>query len=63
MQLQPREDPSSDAELRPRSREGADQAARKPYRPPALRAFGDLVDVTRFGGSIVVDSGFGLGQS
>lgn len=35
---------------------------RRRYQRPSLRAYGRLVDVTRFGGSQVVDSGFGLGQ-
>lgn len=30
---------------------------RKPYRRPRLAAYGRLTDVTRFGGSQVVDSG------
>ena len=35
---------------------------RKPYRTPRLECHGRLVDLTRFGGSQVVDSGGGLGQ-
>ena len=37
------------------------QRGRKPYLRPALQSYGSLVDLTRFGGSQVVDSG-GLGQ-
>ncbi len=35
---------------------------RKPYQPPRLRAYGRLAELTRFGGSQVVDSGGGLGN-
>jgi hypothetical protein len=34
-----------------------------PYRPPRLVTYGRLTDVTRFGGSQIVDSGSGLGQA
>lgn len=33
----------------------------RPYATPSLTAYGRLTDLTRFGGSIVVDSGGGLG--
>ena len=35
----------------------------RPYRPPRLVTYGRLTDVTRFGGSQMVDSGSGLGQA
>jgi hypothetical protein len=36
---------------------------RKRYLQPTLQRYGRLVDVTRFGGSVVADSGVGsLGQ-
>jgi hypothetical protein len=35
--------------------------SRKPYRPPRLVVYGSLTEITRFGGSEVVDSGGGLG--
>ena len=35
----------------------------KPYRSPRLVTYGRLTDVTRFGGSQIVDSGSGLGQA
>lgn len=35
----------------------------KPYRAPRLVVYGCLTEVTRFGGSQVVDSGSGLGQA
>ena len=45
-------------------RETAAPAAPKPYLRPVLQSYGKLVDVTRFGGSVVSDSGVGsLGQS
>lgn len=34
----------------------------RPYRAPRLVTYGRLTDVTRFGGSQIVDSGSGLGQ-
>lgn len=34
----------------------------KPYRTPRLERHGRLIDLTRFGGSDVVDSGGNLGQ-
>lgn len=40
----------------------AARTAPKPYRAPRLVAYGCLTDVTRFGGSQIVDSGGGLGQ-
>lgn len=46
-----------------RSGSGTGSEARRRYQQPSLRAYGKLVDVTRFGGSVVVDSGFGLGQA
>ena len=36
---------------------------RRPYRAPRLVEYGRLTDVTRFGGSEIVDSGAGLGQA
>lgn len=48
-----------------RGRAGASRTARpspRPYRAPRLVAYGCLTDVTRFGGSQIVDSGGGLGQ-
>ena len=33
--------------------------AKRSYLRPALRKYGRLVDVTRFGGSQIVDSGMG----
>lgn len=35
----------------------------RPYRSPRLANYGRLADVTRFGGSQIVDSGSGLGQA
>jgi hypothetical protein len=35
----------------------------RPYRSPRLVTYGRLTDVTRFGGSQIVDSGSGLGQA
>lgn len=35
---------------------------RKPYSAPRLKAYGRLAELTRFGGSQVVDSGAGLGN-
>ena len=32
----------------------------KPYSRPSLQSYGRLVDVTRFGGSLVLDSGGNL---
>lgn len=44
-------------------REPADaRGARRPYRAPRLLCHGTVVDLTRFGGSAVLDSGGGLGQ-
>jgi len=34
---------------------------RKPYRAPRLKVYGRLAELTRFGGSLLVDSG-GLGN-
>jgi hypothetical protein len=34
---------------------------KKPYFGPSLQCYGGLVDVTQFGGSVVLDSGAGLG--
>lgn len=38
------------------------RGARRPYRAPRLACHGTVVDLTRFGGSQVLDSGGGLGQ-
>ena len=38
------------------------RGARRPYRAPRLECHGTVVDLTRFGGSQVLDSGGGLGQ-
>lgn len=35
---------------------------RRAYAPPRLEPLGRLAEVTRFGGSQIVDSGGGLGQ-
>ena len=35
--------------------------SRRTYRPPVLECLGRLAEVTRFGGSDIVDSGGGLG--
>lgn len=35
---------------------------RRPYHTPRLTAYGRLTEITRFGGSQVIDSGGGLGQ-
>lgn len=43
--------------------QGQPRAPRRPYRPPRLSCHGRLVDLTRFGGSEVLDSGGGLGQA
>jgi hypothetical protein len=32
------------------------------YRPPRLECHGRLAELTRFGGSQIIDSGGGLGQ-
>lgn len=45
-----------DGILRPRSR------SRRPYQRPRLEIYGRLTDLTRFGGSEIVDSGGGLGD-
>lgn len=37
------------------------RGARRPYRAPRLECHGTVVDLTRFGGSQVLDSGGGLG--
>lgn len=37
------------------------RVGRAPYRPPRLTIYGRLADLTRFGGSQVVDSG-GIGN-
>lgn len=36
--------------------------SRRPYESPSLMAYGRLAELTRFGGSAVVDSGGGLGR-
>lgn len=41
---------------------GVVAGARRPYRAPRLLCHGTVVDLTRFGGSQVLDSGGGLGQ-
>ena len=41
---------------------GARAGARRRYVPPRLECHGRLAEVTRFGGSEIVDSGGGLGQ-
>lgn len=46
----------------PRASRTAARPAPKPYRAPRLVAYGCLTEVTRFGGSQIVDSGSGLGQ-
>jgi hypothetical protein len=38
------------------------RTGRRPYRAPRLACHGTVVDLTRFGGSQVLDSGGGLGQ-
>lgn len=37
-------------------------APRRRYRPPRLECHGRLAELTRFGGSQIIDSGGGLGQ-
>jgi hypothetical protein len=60
--------PRAEAELatddsqRPASPSPALAGSRLAYRPPRLECHGRLSEVTRFGGSQVVDSGAGLGQ-
>ncbi|MDX1503671.1 MAG: lasso RiPP family leader peptide-containing protein [Thermoanaerobaculia bacterium] len=44
------------------SRPGDPLPPRQPYRSPRLTSYGRLAEVTRFGGSQVVDSGSGLGN-
>ncbi|HEX2162587.1 MAG TPA: lasso RiPP family leader peptide-containing protein [Thermoanaerobaculia bacterium] len=45
-------------------RTAAERGPRRPYAPPRLMAHGRLAELTRFGGSQVVDSGVNsLGQS
>lgn len=39
----------------------ARRSSPKPYQAPRMVAYGRLSDVTRFGGSQIVDSGGGLG--
>lgn len=41
---------------------GGSGRTRKPYRAPRLTEYGRLTELTRFGGSQVVDSGGGLGN-
>lgn len=36
--------------------------ARKSYSAPRLKVYGRLAELTRFGGSVLVDSGGGLGR-
>ncbi len=55
---QPSTDESAERALPSRSR----QRVRKPYTPPRLKSYGRLAELTRFGGSQVVDSGAGLGN-
>lgn len=43
-----------------RSEEGRDGEPRKRYSAPAIRAYGTLVELTRFGGSQLLDSGSNL---
>jgi hypothetical protein len=40
----------------------AGHGPRRAYTPPRLEPLGRLAEVTRFGGSQIVDSGGGLGQ-
>lgn len=47
---------------RPESR-GGEHGARRPYLAPRLERHGRLAEMTRFGGSQIVDSGSGLGQA
>lgn len=35
---------------------------RRAYRPPRLKEYGRLAELTRFGGSEILDSGSGLGD-
>ena len=35
--------------------------AKKPYHTPELKCFGRVADLTQFGGSVVLDTGGGLG--
>lgn len=55
-------DEAGRAEGQPRACSGAPRPSPEPYRAPRLVAYGRLTDVTRFGGSEIVDSGSGLGQ-
>lgn len=36
--------------------------SRRPYHPPRLECHGRLAELTRFGGSQIIDSGGGLGN-
>ena len=42
---------------------GATAGPRRTYGPPSFERHGRLAEVTRFGGSEVLDSGGGLGQA
>lgn len=42
---------------------GGEGPVRRAYRSPRLERHGRLAEVTRFGGSQIIDSGAGLGQA
>lgn len=59
----PQADPAQDGEGDARAAVApAAPGPRQAYTPPRLEPLGRLAEVTRFGGSQIVDSGGGLGQ-
>lgn len=44
-------------------RRAGEDRARRPYLAPRLERHGRLAEMTRFGGSQILDSGSGLGQA